>query len=224
MQLAVNFNFLHAAVNHWDSNHHLFLFKGDEIAPLPGEFEALLGFSTNTFPLTYSSPLSDPKSIFQIFFGLSDNNMTNIGTEEGVNLIQFIDHLVAPRDNMTKQRSKIRALCYCRIVNCLLRIGKQYGYYSMVSIVEQIEGCHSPAPLALAKILLCLNRLRGDPNENGFTGSPLLLHVRFFLRRLSAQVTKLRWHDQHNLLHCARKAHTTSFVAHATCLCKKIAK
>ena len=48
MQLVVNFDFLHAAVNHWDSNHHLFLFRGDEIVPLHGEFEALLGFPANT--------------------------------------------------------------------------------------------------------------------------------------------------------------------------------
>ena len=135
MQLVVNFDVLHAAINHRDSNHHLFLFKGDEIVPLPGEFEALLGFPTNTLPVTYSPTLSDPKPIFQRFFGLSDNDMTNIGTEEGVNLIQFIEHFVAPRDNMTKQRFKIRALCYCLVVNCLLRTGKEYGDYSMMSIV-----------------------------------------------------------------------------------------
>ena len=134
-----------------------------------------------------------------------------------MNLIQFIEHFVAPRDNMTKQRFKIRALCYCLVVNCLLRTGKEYGDYSMVSIVEQIEGCHSPAPLALAETVLCLNRLRGDPNENGFTGSPLLLHVSFFSsQRLSVQVTKLRWHDQLNLLRYARRMRATGLVARAT--------
>ena len=64
MQLVINFDFLHAAVNHWDSNHHLFLFKGDEIIPLPGEFEALLGFPTNTLHMPYLPTLSDLKPIF----------------------------------------------------------------------------------------------------------------------------------------------------------------
>ena len=95
----------------------------------------MLGCPTNTLPVTYSPTLSDPKPIFQRFFGLFDNDMTNIGTEEGVNLIQFIEHFFAPRDNMTKQRFQIRALSYYLVVNCLLRIGKEYGDYSMVSIV-----------------------------------------------------------------------------------------
>ena len=51
-QINIDYNFLHAALNFWDSDHHVFSFRGNEICHLPDEFAAILGYPTNATPVT----------------------------------------------------------------------------------------------------------------------------------------------------------------------------
>ncbi|XP_056699035.1 uncharacterized protein [Spinacia oleracea] len=176
-QINIDYNFLHAALSFWDSDHHVFVFRGNEICPLLDEFAAILGYPTNATPATPGT-IEEGKTTIGAFLGLDANILAEIVEGDEVNLANLVKHHFRPSKNMTEQKLNIRALVFCLLNHYLLSNNNgEFGDIRLIPLISQMESCYSIMPLVVAETLLSADELKKDAKSEHFKGSPLLLQI-----------------------------------------------
>ncbi|XP_056687037.1 uncharacterized protein [Spinacia oleracea] len=176
-QINIDYNFLHATLSFWDSDHHVFVFRGTEICPLPDEFAAILGYPTNATPATPGT-IEEGKTTIGAFLGLDANTLAEIVVGDEVNLEKLVKHHFRPSKNMTEQKLNIRALVFCLLNHYLLSNNNgEFGDIRLIPLISQMESCYSIIPLVVAETLLSADELKKDAKSEYLKGIPLLLHI-----------------------------------------------
>ena len=174
--IAFESGFLHAALEYWNPDTHCFRFGVDEISPLPDEFGAILGYphrSLVAMPVMEEYFYKD----FERYFNLHTPLLTKIVQGREVNLLQFADLYCNLSMGESFHVYKRRAFIFCLLSQFVFVNGNNYwGYASLVTIMEGIEGGLTPIPTILGETMLGLDALKIN-RESPLRGSPILLQV-----------------------------------------------
>ena len=160
---------LHAAVQFWDPEVHVFRFGFHELCPTVEEFHAYLGGFNLDIPVVPVYGIGYAE-ILSRKLGLSNNAARSMMEGGVINIARLISQF----------RPEGFALCLV-ILAAFLFVRTDYQANSaLVGVAMQIEERKDVAPMVLAETLIGLDRVRAG-QTNIFEGSALLLLVGFSL-------------------------------------------
>ena len=160
---------LHAAVQFWDPEVHVFRFGFHELCPTVEEFHAYLGGFNLDIPVVpvYGIGYAD---ILSRKLGLSNNAARSMMEGGVINIARLISQF----------RPEGFALCLGILAAFLFVRTDGQANSALVGVAMQIEERKDVAPMVLAETLIGLDRVRAG-QTNIFEGSALLLQVGFSL-------------------------------------------
>ena len=111
----INYPFLHAVVEFWDSKDHIFIFNTVELCPLPEEFEAILGSQSDSACQIVTPPFEIPDLYFIQYqmarmFNFSPQTSLHYLLGAEINMNSLLDAMAAT-DKLEVHWPRLLALC-----------------------------------------------------------------------------------------------------------------
>ena len=173
--VAIEHDFLRAALDYWSPETHCFKFDYDEICPLPEEFGAIFGFPGRNLiamPTLREYYYQD----FERHLNLTDPDLNRIVCGNEVDLEKLANLYFNRPVSESYHVYRRRAYIFCMFSKLLFANGR-VGHACLASVLEHVESGRSPMPTCLGETFRGLDEAKADRKAIR-KGSLVLLQVK----------------------------------------------